>query len=110
LRKGVKTASEKRVQDLLTEYVELKPYLEALHGAPAVATEKRLTDAMGPKIRRSQAQFTLHLGAGGWHKVLDRLVMVGVMGKKSGEPGEKEKLSVALLYRDGLGVKSAGLR
>ncbi len=31
-------------------------------------------------------------------------------GKKPGERNEEDRLSVALLYRGGLGVKSAGLR
>jgi MinD-like ATPase involved in chromosome partitioning or flagellar assembly len=105
LREGVINASARRVQDLLTEYVELKPYLEALRGAPAVAAPERLIARMKPNI--GSPALSLHRGAGGWRKVLDRLATVGVMGKK---PGEEEKLSVALLYRDGLGVKSAGLR
>ena len=108
LREGVIAASAMRVQDLRTEYVELKPYLEALRGAPAVATPERLIARMRPNI--GSPALSLHRGAGGWRKVLDRLVTVGVMGKKPGEAGEEEKLSVALLYRDGLGVKSAGLR
>jgi hypothetical protein len=105
LREGVIKASARRVEDLLTEYVELKPYLEALRGAPAVATAKTFIKRMSPNI--GTPPVSLHRGAGGWQKVLDRLVAVGVMGKK---PGDEEKLSVALLYRDGLGVKSAGLR
>jgi MinD-like ATPase involved in chromosome partitioning or flagellar assembly len=105
LREGVINASARRVKDLLTEYVELKPYLEALRDAPAVATAKTLIKRMSPNI--GSPPVSLHRGAGGWQKVLDRLVAVGVMGKK---PGEEEKFSVALLYRDGLGVKSAGLR
>jgi hypothetical protein len=32
------------------------------------------------------------------------------MGKKAGQVGEEEKMSVALLYRAGLGVKGPGLR
>lgn len=108
LQEGVKVASERRVQDLRTEYVELKPYLEALRGAPAVATPDKLIAKMRPNI--GHPALSLHMGAGGWRKVLDRLVTVGVMGKKPGEAGEDDKLSVALLYRGGLGVKSAGLR
>jgi hypothetical protein len=104
----VKTASEQRVQDLRTEYVELKPYLEALRGAPAVATAEKLIAKMKPNI--GHPALSLHMGPGRWRKVLDRLVTVGVMGKKPAETGEDEKLSVALLYRGGLGVKSAGLR
>jgi hypothetical protein len=108
LQGGVKAASERRVQDLRTEYVELKPYLESLRGAPAVATPDKLIAKMRPNI--GHPALSLHMGAGGWRKVLDRLVTVGVMGKKPGEAGEDDKLSVALLYRGGLGVKSAGLR
>ena len=108
LQEGVKVASQRRVQDLLTEYVELKPYLEALRGAPAVAAPAKLIARMKPNIGRPA--LSLHMGAGGWRKVLDRLVTVGVLGKKPGEVGEEDKLSVALLYRNGLGVKSAGLR
>jgi hypothetical protein len=108
LQEGVRTASEKRVQDLRTEYVELKPYLEALRGAPAVSTPEKLIKKMRPNI--GHPALSLHMGAGGWRKVLDRLVTVGVMGKKPAEAGEEDKLRVALLYRGGLGVKSAGLR
>jgi MinD-like ATPase involved in chromosome partitioning or flagellar assembly len=108
LREGVIAASQKRVTDLRTEYVELKPYLEALRGAPAVATPEKLIATMRPNI--GKPALSLHKGPGGWRKVLDRLVTVGVMGKKMGEAGEEEKLRVALLYRDGLGVKAAGLR
>lgn len=108
LQEGVRTASEQRVVDLLREYVELKPYLEALRGAPAVATAKKLKERMKPGIGGPAP--SLHLGAGGWRKVLDRLTTIGVIGKKPGEGNEEERFSVALLYRGGLGVKSAGLR
>jgi hypothetical protein len=101
-------ASERRVADLRTEYVELKPYLEALRGAPAVAKPGQLITKMRSDV--GSPALSLHLGAGGWRKVLDRLITVGVMGKKPGEGNEEDKLSVALLYRGGLGVKSAGLR
>jgi hypothetical protein len=108
LQQGVHTASNQRVVDLRTEYVELKPYLEALRGAPAVATPEKLIAKMKPNI--GKPALSLHLGAGGWRKVVDRLITVGVVGKKPGDRDDEEKLSVALLYRGGLGVKSAGLR
>jgi MinD-like ATPase involved in chromosome partitioning or flagellar assembly len=108
LQAGVTTASQQRVTDLLTEYVELKPYLQALRGAPAVATPDRLITRMKPNIGRPK--LGLHMGPGGWRKVLDRLMTLGVIGKKPGERSEEEKLSVAPLYRGGLGVKAPGLR
>jgi MinD-like ATPase involved in chromosome partitioning or flagellar assembly len=108
LREGVIAASGQRVTDLRTEYVELKPYLEALRGAPSVATPEKLIAKMKPNI--GKPALSLHMGPGGWRKVLDRLITVGVMGKKAGDPREEEKLSVALLYRDGLGVKGTGLK
>jgi len=108
LQEGVTRASQQRVTDLLTEYVELKPYLEALRGAPAVATPARLITRMKPNI--GKPKLSLHMGAGGWRKVLDRLMTVGVIGKKPGQRNEEEKLSVAPLYRGGLGVRAPGLR
>jgi cellulose biosynthesis protein BcsQ len=107
LRQGVAVASARRVEDLRTEYVELKPYLEALRGAPAVASAEKLIAVMKPNI--GKPALSLHMGTGGWRKVLDRLVAVGVMGRKPGEGTDDERLSVALLYRRGLGVKSGGL-
>jgi MinD-like ATPase involved in chromosome partitioning or flagellar assembly len=108
LQDGVTKASAQRVRDLLTEYVELKPYLEALRGAPAVATPEQLITKMKPNIGRPV--LSLHMGPGGWRKVLAQLEAVGLIGKKPGDKNDDEKLSVALLYRGGLGVKSAGLK
>jgi MinD-like ATPase involved in chromosome partitioning or flagellar assembly len=108
LQDGVTKASAQRVRDLLTEYVELKPYLEALRGAPAVATPEKLIAMMKPNIGRPV--LSLHMGPGGWRKVLAQLEALGLIGKKPGDRNDDEKLSVALLYRGGLGVKSAGLR
>lgn len=108
LREGVIQASQQRTEDLRTEYVELKPYLAALEGAAAVASRDRLIKAMKPGI--GTPAISLHKGPGGWSKVLDRLINVGVLGRKPAGPGEDDKLSVALLYRDGLRMKSMGLR
>jgi hypothetical protein len=47
----------------------------------------------------------LHAGAGGWMKVVDFLLTVGVLGKR---PGGENRLQVALLYRPGLGIPSYG--
>lgn len=108
LRQGVIDASNKRTGDLRTENFELKPYLAALQGAPAVASPEKLKEIMRPGI--GNPPIKLHMGPGGWSKVFERLVTVGVLGRKPAGPGEGEKFSVALLYRDGLGMKSMGLR
>jgi cellulose biosynthesis protein BcsQ len=108
LRQGVIYASNKRTDDLRTEYVELRPYLTALRGAPAVASRKKLIEVMRRAI--GTPSINLHMGAGGWSKVFDRLVTVGVLGRKPAGLGEDERFSVAPLYRDGLGMKSMGLR
>ena len=108
LRQGVVEASKQRTDDLRTEYIELKPYLEALSGAPAVASAERLKVVMRSKI--GKPKFPLHLGAGGWSKVFNQLITVGVLSRKSGVAGEEEKYSAALIYRDGLGMRSPGLQ
>ena len=108
LRQGVVEASKQRTDDLRTEYIELKPYLEALNGAPAVASGERLRDVIKSKI--GKPRIPLHLGAGGWSKVFNQLIAVGVFSKKMGNEGEDEKYSAALIYRDGLGLRSTGLQ
>jgi MinD-like ATPase involved in chromosome partitioning or flagellar assembly len=108
LRQGVVEASKQRTDDLRTEYIELKPYLEALSGAPAVATAAKLKAVMKGKIGRPEVP--LHLGAGGWSKVFNQLITVGVLSKKPGDAGEEEKYRAALIYRDGLGMRSPGLQ
>lgn len=108
LQSGVKSASRQRVVDLRTEYVELKPYLEALRGAPAIATPGKFIVVMKTSV--GKPSISLHMGPGGWRKVLDRLTAVGVLAKKVQGEKEEERYSVALLYRDGLGLRSAGLK
>lgn len=108
LRQGVVEASKQRTDDLRTEYIELKPYLEALNGAPAVASAKKLKDVMKGKIAKPEVP--LHLGAGGWSKVFNQLITVGVFSKKSGDADGDEKYRAALIYRDGLGMKGPGLQ
>jgi hypothetical protein len=107
LQAGVREASKKRTDDLRTEYVELKPYLEALAGAPTVATGKTLKKHMGGKI--GKPAIPLHLGAGGWDKVLDQLVTIGVFGRQQDAGGGEERYTAALMYRAGLELKGAGL-
>lgn len=107
LQAGVKAASKKRTDDLLTEYVELKPYLNALSGAPTVATGKRLKQYMSGKI--GKPAIPLHLGPGGWEKVLGRLVTIGVFARQQDVDGVEERYTAALMYRAGLELKGAGL-
>lgn len=107
LQAGVRAASEKRTDDLRTEYVELKPYLESLAGAPTVATSSRFKQAM--KSRLGKPEVKLHMGPGGWDKVLDQLVSIGVFSKKSDSEDGDERYTAALMYRAGLGMKGTGL-
>ncbi|MFM7101371.1 MAG: hypothetical protein ACKO3N_09385, partial [Verrucomicrobiota bacterium] len=107
LQAGVREASRKRTEDLRTEYVELKPYLVALAGAPTVATAKKLKHYMSAKI--GKPTISLHLGAGGWDKVLERLVTVGVFARQQDAGDGEERYTAALMYRAGLELKGAGL-
>lgn len=107
LQAGVREASRKRTEDLRTEYVELKPYLVALAGAPTVATAKKLKQCMSGKI--GKPAISLHRGAGGWDKVLERLVTVGVFSRQADTEGDEERYTAALMYRAGLELKGAGL-
>jgi MinD-like ATPase involved in chromosome partitioning or flagellar assembly len=107
LQEGVRAASKKRTDDLLTEYVELKPYLNALSGAPTVATGKKLKQYMSGEI--GKPAIPLHLGPGGWDKVLGRLVTIGVFARQQDADGGEERYTAALMYRAGLELKGAGL-
>jgi len=110
LRDGVAKASVQRVEDLQKEYVELAPYLTALKGADAGGTEKAFIEHMKKAFQRNKETGTLHLGQGGWRRVIERLGDVGVLGKpKRGREASEDRLVVALLYRQGLDVKSRGL-
>lgn len=107
LSHGVAEASKQRTDGLLKEYIELRPYLESLNGAPALMTREKLTSVM-KKIGKTEVK--LHFGAGGWSKVIDQLITVGVFSKKPGENGQPEKYSAALIYRSGLGLRNPGLQ
>ena len=51
----------------------------------------------------------LHLGPGGWDKVLGRLVTIGVFARQPDADGGEERYTAALMYRAGLELKGAGL-
>jgi hypothetical protein len=87
--------------------VELKPYLVALAGAPTVATAKKLKNIMSSKI--GKPTIPLHLGAGGWDKVFDRLVTVGVFARQQDSDDGEARYTAALMYRAGLELRGAGL-
>ncbi len=122
LQVGVAEASTRRVDDLKAEYQELAPYLEALSGMDISGSRSDFVNHMkrnltptpagpGKAARRGVLKGTLHAGAGGWDKVVERLEAVGVLGPyrrrkpTSGEP----TLAVAVLYREGLRIRRAGL-
>jgi hypothetical protein len=107
LQARVRVASSKRTEDLVTEYVELKPYLKALAGAPTVADGTQLRHFMKRGI--GKPGIPLHLGPGGWNKVLDQLVSIGVFSRKTEGDVGVERYTAALMYRAGLGMKGAGL-
>ncbi|MBL8634403.1 MAG: AAA family ATPase [Myxococcales bacterium] len=107
LSDGVTKASEKRVGDLKKEYVELAPYLDALSGMDGTGVKQKFISHMTKQLSdKGKGATRLHLGAGGWDKVLNRLEEVGVLGPYS---LDKSKLAVALLYRKGLRIKGAGM-
>ena len=108
LSRGIARASDRRVQDLKTEYTELRPYLEALQGSRPLATREQFAGHLRTRGARSGG---LHLGKGGWLKVVDQLAEVGVLGPPARRKSEEDdRLEVALLYREGLGIKSGGLK
>jgi hypothetical protein len=104
LTKGVEEASAQRTTDLTTEYVELKPYFDAMQNLKAnfdLATfRKHLTQAF-PKEKKVLTKST------NLEKVLNQLVTIGVLSKK--ERKDEVTWSVAFMYRSGLSVKGAGL-
>ncbi len=118
LKQGYKDASSQRLADLKAEYGEVSRYLAALTGMNPTATRVQILATMRNKISRRRTSKrsamgaepgTLHAGPGGWNKVVDRLVEIGVLGDywATGDKGEP-KFAVALLYRPALGVKLVG--
>ncbi|MBI2893933.1 MAG: hypothetical protein HYY06_10305 [Deltaproteobacteria bacterium] len=117
---GYNEASQARVDDLRKEYVTLAAYLDALKGRKPTGTETEILDHLKRQLRASSPKRkarkgapagALHAGTRGWHKVIDRLLDVGVLReyrRAKGSEGEK-KYEIALLYRPGLGIKAFGV-
>lgn len=119
LQESYREASRLRLADLEAEYKETSPYLATLKGMNPTATRKQLITIMQNKTRREGAKRqgrgvpagALQAGPGGWNKVVDRLLEIGVLKeykRATGESGEP-KYEVALLYRPALGVKLVGV-
>ena len=116
---GYNKASQARVDDLRKEYVTLSAYLDALKGRKPTGTESELVSDLKRFFRKKPSGATkkgapagaLHAGPGGWHKVIERLLEVGVLReykRAKGLAGEK-KYEISLLYRPGLGIKAFGV-
>jgi hypothetical protein len=113
---GYTKASAKRVEDLRKEYAALGPYLDGLRRMKPTGTEAEITSYLRGRIRRKTQgkgaeTGALHAGPGGWRKVIDRLLEIGVLReyrRARGEAGE-QKYEVALLYRPGLSIKAYGV-
>ena len=64
-----------------------------------------------PNTGETGLHAALRAGPGGWHRVIERLVAIGVLReyrRARGEGGE-QKFEIALLYRPGLGIKAFGV-
>lgn len=119
---GYNQASEKRVDDLRKEYSSLGVYLDALREMKPTGTEKEIEAHLKKRLkgsgpspgktkRKGAPAGSEHVGPGGWHKVIERLLEVGVLReykRAKGAAGEK-KYEIALLYRPGLGIKTFGV-
>lgn len=122
---GYNKASEERVADLRKEYVKLTTYLAALNEMKPTGTDAEIIDylkkrvgkrknsptASGAKSVKGAPAGAEHTGPGGWLKVLDQLLEIGVLReykRAKGDGGEK-KYEIALLYRPGLGIKTYGV-
>lgn len=116
---GYNKASQERVNDLRKEYLMLTDYLDALKGRKPTGTESEISADLKKALRKKFAggsrkgapAGSLHAGPGGWHKVVERLLDVGVLReyrRARGSEGEK-KYEISLLYRPGLGIKAFGV-
>jgi MinD-like ATPase involved in chromosome partitioning or flagellar assembly len=116
IQAGYKQASVKRVEDLRKEYAVLKDYLDGLKGMTPTGTETEIRDYIRRRTKRKSKSKgaeagALHAGPGGWHKVIERLLEIGVLReyKRARGDGGEQKFEIALLYRPGLGVKAFGV-
>lgn len=116
IQSGYKKASEKRVDDLRKEYAGVSEYLDGLKGMTPTGTEAQIRDHIRKRSRRSSAKGgvtagALQAGPGGWHKVIERFLEMGVLREYRRGRGDdgSTKYEIALLYRPGLGIKAFGL-
>jgi MinD-like ATPase involved in chromosome partitioning or flagellar assembly len=114
---GYNKASAKRVEDLRKEYAVLSEYLDGLKGMTPTGTEAVIkkhiigTRTQRKTMKKGAAAGALHAGPGGWHKVIEKLLEIGVLReyeRARGEAGE-QKYEIALLYRPGLGIRAYGV-
>ncbi|HOW51401.1 MAG TPA: hypothetical protein PLV42_05070 [bacterium] len=118
IQDGYRLASKKRVEDLRKEYEVLGRYLNSLQGMTPTGTEKEIIDYLSRQTpgklktgKKGVAAGALHAGPGGWRKVINLLLSVGVLReyrRARGESGEL-KYEISLLYRPGLGIKAFGV-
>jgi cellulose biosynthesis protein BcsQ len=114
IQHGYAEASKQRVEDLRKEYVDLAPYLDWLKNRNPTGTWEEIRDDLMKRKRSAGREKgmgapagSLHSGPGGWNRVLQRLLEVGVLReyrRARGEAGEL-KYEIALLYRPGLLIK-----
>lgn len=116
---GYSKASQSRVDDLRKEYLTLAAYLDGLKGRKPTGTESEFIADLKKALRKGGSSSrkkgapagALQTGPGGWHKVIDRLLDVGVLReykRAKSRDGEK-KYEISLLYRPGLGIKAFGV-
>ena len=108
LQEGVIYASRQRVEDLTMEYVDLASYLSALKNINPIGSAHDFQNWMSRALRRNKATANLHMGQGGWQKVMEKLRAVGVLGPYQRAQGQ-DQMAIALLYRPGLESKILGL-
>lgn len=115
IQQGVDRASAQRVGDLVAEYAELAPYLQALKGRIPTGTESQFIKHLKDNVERGTAgkrggaeAGSLYAGPGGWTTVIGALRNVGVLGEyKRARERREETLAVALLHRPGLQIRAA---
>lgn len=117
IQAGYDSASKKRVEDLRNEYAEIGVYLDALANMAPTGTaaeiQAYLSKRMPKKARTKKgvAAGALHAGPGGWRKVIEGLLEIGVLReyKRARGDGGEQKYEISLLYRPGLGIKAYGI-